>query len=246
MNYSAAAQTGPFGCYVDQPGGVMMSQEHREGTTKVRTLWVEALIGYSVFCALGLLSRYVPAIFFLFVAYGIVFPLVWARLTHSWEAMGFSRRNLGSALVWGVVAGVAWAVYTFIFFRQDRPLPPLWGLQVAIAFPVWLFVMSPFQEFFFRGWLQPRLQNATGKWLGLGITALAFTLWHFFPQLEGTATATLPLSSALGLVSIVLAGLLFGYIFQRTENILAPWLAHAIGGIALVLIGEMSFLQYTP
>jgi membrane protease YdiL (CAAX protease family) len=80
----------------------------------------------------------------------------------------------------------------------------------------------------------------------LGITALAFTLWHFFPQFEGTSTTTLPLSSALGLVSIVVAGLLFGYIFQRTENILAPWLAHAIGGIELVLIGEMSFIQYKP
>jgi hypothetical protein len=25
-----------------------------------------------------------------------VFPLVWAGLTHNWDALGFSRRNLGS------------------------------------------------------------------------------------------------------------------------------------------------------
>jgi membrane protease YdiL (CAAX protease family) len=81
---------------------------------------------------------------------------------------------------------------------------------------------------------------------GLGITSFAFTLWNFFPQLEGTSTTTLPVGSTLGLVSIFLAGLLFGYIYQRTENILVPWLAHAIGGIALVLIGEMSFIQYQP
>lgn len=65
-------------------------------------------------------------------------------------------------------------------------------------------------------------------------------------NMENEHDITLPLSSALGLVSVVVAGLLFGYIFQRTENILAPWLAHAIGGIALVLIGEMSFVQYKP
>jgi membrane protease YdiL (CAAX protease family) len=193
-----------------------------------------------------LVSRFIPVAFVLFVAYGIAFPLAWAGLTHKWEALGFSRRNLSYALVLGVVAGVIWAVYTYIFFRQDSPLPSLWGLQVAIAFPVWLLVMSPFQEFFFRGWLQPRLQTVMGKWIGLGITALAFTLWHFSPQLEGTSTATLPLGSVLGVTSIVVAGLLFGYVFQRTENILAPWLAHAIGGIALVLIGEMSFIQYNP
>ena len=220
----------------------MTSQTHRQDTVKYRNPLVEALIGYGLFCALGLVSRFIPLVFLLFVAYGIVCPLLWARLTHSWRALGFSRRNLSSALVWGLGAGVTWAVYTYIFFRQHSPLPPFWGLQAAIAFPIWLLVMSPFQEFFFRGWLQPRLQAVMGKWVGLGITAFLFTLWHFFPQLEGTSTSTLPLSSVLGLVSIVVAGLLFGYIFQRTENILAPWLAHAIGGIALVLIGEMSFI----
>lgn len=224
----------------------MASQTRHENSMGHRRSLIEALTGYGIFCALGWLSRLVPIVFVLFVAYGIMFPLIWAGHTHNWEALGFSRRNLRSSLIWGVGAGVLWAVYTYIFFRQDRSLPPLWGLQVAIAFPIWLLVMSPFQEFFFRGWLQPRLQAASGKWVGLGITSLAFTLWHFFPQLEGTATATLPLGSALGLVSIVLAGLLFGYIFQRTGNILAPWLAHALGGIALVLIGEMSFIQYTP
>jgi len=206
--------------------------------------FIEALIGYLVFCALGLASRFIPVIFALFVLFGIAFPLVWARLSHNWNAMGFSKRNLFPALMWGLGVGVLWAVYTYLFFRQDNPLPPLWGLQVALAFPIWLLVMSPFQEFFFRGWLQPRLGMVFGKWPGLVITSFAFTLWHFFPQLEGTATATLPLSSTLGVISTFAAGMLFGYLYQKTENILAPWLAHAIGGIALVLIGGMSFIQY--
>jgi membrane protease YdiL (CAAX protease family) len=224
----------------------MTSQTQAQDTARHSRLLVEALIGYGVFCALGLISRFIPTVFVLFVAYGIVFPLIWAGLTRDWSALGFSRRNLSSALTWGLAAGVVWSIYTYLFFRQDRPLPPLWGLQAAIALPLWLLVMSPFQEFFFRGWLQPRLQTLTGKWAGVAITALAFTLWHYFPQFEGTPTATLPLGSPLGLLSIVLAGLLFGYVFDRTENILASWLAHAIGGITLVLIGEMSFIQYVP
>jgi len=205
---------------------------------------VEASIGYLAFCALGLASRFIPVIFALFVLFGIAFPLVWAGLTHTWNAMGFSKRNLLPALMWGLVAGVLWAVYTYLFFRQDNPLQPLWILQVVLALPIWLLVMSPFQEFFFRGWLQPRFGMVFGKWPGLVITSLAFTLWHFFPQLEGTATAMLPLSSPFGILSTFVVGLLFGYIHQRTENIVAPWLAHAIGGIALVLIGGMSFIQY--
>lgn len=207
---------------------------------------IEALIGYGIFCGLGLLSRFLPVVFILFVAYGILFPLIWVWGTRSWRSQGFSRHNPLSALLIGAIAGVIWAAYTILFFRQDNSLPPFWGLQVVIAFPIWLLVMSPFQEFFFRGWLQPRLQLVLGKWGGLGLTTFAFTLWHFFPQLEGTSTSTVPLGSMLGIVSIFLAGLLFGYIFLRTQNILAPWLAHAIGGIALVLIGEMSFIQFIP
>lgn len=219
---------------------------HPEDTMSYRNLLVEAVVGYGVFCALGWVSRFVPAVFVLFVAYGLAFPLIWAGLANNWRVLGFSKHNVSSALIWGIAAGVLWAVYTYAVFRQDGPLPRLWGLQVALAFPIWLLVMSPFQELFFRGWLQPRLQAVMGKWGGLGITAVAFTLWHLFPPLEGTAATTLPLSSPAGLISTVLAGLLFGYIFQRTRNILAPWLAHAIGGIALVLIGRMSFIQYIP
>jgi len=216
---------------------------HKAGSRKPV---VEALIGYGAFCVLGLASRFVPAVFVLFVAYGIVFPLAWAGVTHRWVALGFSRHNLGPALAWGVGAGLVWAAYTYLFFHQEGPLPPLWGLQVAVSLPIWLLLLSPFQEFFFRGWLQPRVQAVAGDWPGLAIAALLFTAWHFFPELEGTATASLPLSSPLGLASTAGLGLLCGYLFQRTGNIIAPWLAHAIGGLALVLIGRMSFIQYVP
>jgi len=207
---------------------------------------IEAVVAYIVFCGLGLLSRFVPSMFLLFVMFGIVFPLAWAIFTRHWRAIGFTKQNFRKALLWGVIAGVVWGIYTYVVFGMDKSLPPLWALQVAIAVPVWFLIMSPFQEFFFRGWLQPRLQLAFGKLVGLVITSLAFTLWHFFPQLESTSTTTLPISSPIGILSTVLAGLLFGYIYQRTENIIAPWVAHALGGIALALIGMMSFIQYTP
>lgn len=207
---------------------------------------LEAVVAYTGFCGIGLISRFVPVVFLLFLAFGITFPILWAKFSKDWGAIGFTKRNLGKALLWGLGTGVVWGGYTCAAFREDQPLPPLWGLQLLVAFPVWLLVMSPFQEFFFRGWLQPRLQVAVGRWWGLVVTSLAFVVWHFFPQLEGTMTTTLPLSSLIGIISIFTAGLLFGYIYQRTDNIVAPWLAHAVGGIVLVLIGRMSFLQYTP
>ena len=209
-------------------------------------LLFEAIVAYASFCSIGLISRFIPAVFLLFLSFGIAFPLLWAKFSKHRGAIGLTKRDLSKALLWGLGTGIVWAAYTYTVFREEKSLPPLWGLQVAIALPIWFFVLSPFQEFFFRGWLQPRFQVTLGKWWGLVVTSLAFTLWHFFPQFEGTMTTTLPLSSPIGIASIFAAGLLFGYIYQRTDSIIAPWLAHALGGIALVLMGRMSFLQYTP
>ncbi len=211
-----------------------------------RRLLIGSLAAYAVFCGLGLISRFLPASFLAFGAFGLVFPLAWAAATRDWAAIGFTGRGRASALLWGAGVGVLWLLYGYVAFRADSPAQPSWllAVQVGVAFPVWLLILSPAQEFFFRGWLQPRLEAVLGRWPGLLAATLAFTLWHFFPPLEGTVTSTLPLSSPLGVASTVVLGLTLGYVYQRTRNILAPWLAHAIAGIGLVLGGTMTFVQY--
>jgi len=102
--------------------------------------------------------------------------------------------------------------------------------------------MSPFQEFLFRGWLQRRFQDALGLWPGLIVTSISFALWHLYPPFE--QAQIVPIMSVSGMLFTTGMGLLFGYIFQRTGNIVAPWLAHALAGLALMLTGSMTFVQY--
>ena len=54
----------------------------------------------------------------------------------------------------------------------------------------------------------------------------------------------MPIASAFGLAFTTAMGLVFGYIFRRTGNIVAPWLAHVLAGLTLVLSGAMTFVQY--
>lgn len=223
-----------------------MESKQRNPRQEAQRHLIEAVIAYAAFCGLSVLSRFFLPVFLLVVVSGIAFPLVWAKLTRDWAAIGFTRRNLAQALLWGLGAGLVSIVYTLVVFREEQSFPPMLGLQLAIGIPIWILIMSPFQEFLFRGWIQPRFQDAMGKWAGLLVTSLCFTLWHFCPPLEGTATSTLPITSVIGILSCFGFGILFGYIFQRTDNIVAPWLAHALAGIALVLMGTMSFIQYTP
>ena len=200
----------------------------------------EALIALVAFCGLSVLSRFVLPVFLLVVVSGIAFPLIWARFTNSWTAIGFTRRNLGQALLWGLGAGVL--LLTIEWFTTDHKIAPFFLLQLAVGIPIWILVMSPFQEFFFRGWLQPRFQDALGLWPGLIVTSICFALWHLCPPFE--QAQIVPIMSISGMLFATGMGILFGYIFQRTGNIVAPWLAHVLAGLALVLTGAMTFVQY--
>lgn len=200
----------------------------------------EALIALVAFCGLSVLSRFVPAVFLLVVVSGIAFPLVWARLTKDWAAVGFTRRRLGQALLWGLGIGLLLAVVAW--FTTEHKTAPFFLLQLAVGIPIWILIMSPFQEFFFRGWLQPRFQDALGLWPGLIVTSISFALWHLCPPFE--QAQIVPIVSVFGMVFTTGMGLLFGYIFQRTGNIVAPWLAHVLAGLTLVLSGAMTFVQY--
>ena len=104
--------------------------------------------------------------------------------------------------------------------------------------------MSPFQEFFFRNWLHPRQQLTFGKPIGLVVSSLAFTFWHFFPPLESSSTTMLQISPP-SYTNYFGSHTLFDYIYQHTRNIVAPWIAHALGEGVLALIGMMNFIQYT-
>jgi len=213
------------------------------GTTRRRL--IEALVAYGIFGGLSILSRCVPPVFALVVVTGIGFPMAWAGLTRDWSEIGFTRRKLGQALLWGLGAGVAGMLYVFLGVKRDAmPSPSMLGVQLAVGIPLAILIISPFQEFFFRGWLQPRLEQALGGRRGLLATSLAFSLWHLFPPFEGTATSTISVSSAGGILTSLGMGLAFGYIFQRTRNIVAPWLAHALMVAATIAVGAMTLVQF--
>ncbi|MDV3222268.1 CPBP family intramembrane glutamic endopeptidase [Intrasporangium sp.] len=207
---------------------------------------LEALLAYAVFSGLSLLSRFVAPVFLLVVVSGIAIPLLWARRTRDWAAIGFTRRNVRPALAWGLAAGAVGAAVTVLMARIDPfPEPVLPGAQLIVGIPLWLLIMSPFQEFFFRGWLQPRLVAVLGVWKGIVVTTVLFAVWHFLAPFQNAPGALLDLTTVISVLTMLGMGLAFGAIFQRTGNIVAPWLGHALMGIALVAVGGMTFLQYS-
>jgi membrane protease YdiL (CAAX protease family) len=200
---------------------------------------VMAVIVFLVFCGLSLLSQVAYLFFGLVTLMGIGFPLASGKVTGNWREMGFTREGLGPALCWGVAGGILTSLIG-VAVLPELAIPPNLGLQLAIGVPMWALVASPFQEFFFRGWLQPQFENTLGNWWGLLLANTCFTLWHYCAPFSGSPV---PLGTPIGALSTFGAGLVYAFVFQRTCNIIAPWLAHLITGITFILVGAMDFTQ---
>jgi len=199
-----------------------------------------ALVVSLVFFGLSILSRRIYSLFGLVVLMGIGFPLAWDGITRKWQSLVFFKRNVWKSLAWGIGAGVISSLIGLCVLR-DLAIPSNLGQQLLIGIPLWLLVISPFQEFFFRGLIQSGLTDKLGKWMGLLIANVCFTAWHYLSPIVDLAP--FPLKSWIGLISTFIAGLVYGYAFQRSENIIAPWLAHTISGVLFMVFGAMDLIQ---
>lgn len=196
-----------------------------------------ALATYLLFCGLSYFSEPDDALFALVTLIGIGFPLAYAKWTGDWVSLGFRKTGVISAMKWGVLGGILSGMIG-VAVLPDWSVPANLGMQLLIGVPLWALIASPFQEFFFRGYLQPIVQARFGDLWGLLLANLGFTLWHYAAPFSGSPV---PLNSLLGFVSTFAAGLIYAYVFQRAKHIIAPWLAHLLTGIIFIVVGAMDF-----
>jgi len=104
-------------------------------------------------------------------------------------------------------------------------------------------VLSPFQELFFRAWLQPRLEGVGGPFNSAVLASLLFMFWHWLPPFSESGDMSLNVISLTGSISTFLLGMACGVAYWRTRRLLAPWLSHTIAGATITALGKVSFLQ---
>lgn len=85
-------------------------------------------------------------------------------------------------------------------------------------------VIAPLEELFWRGAVQPSLGAGRSRTWAVLATTLVFVAFH-------VPTLQLPLISAAAL-----GGLVWGWLRERTDGLLAPVLAHAIWTGAMVVV----------
>jgi len=207
---------------------------------KTRNRIFLSLLVYLGFSGLTYLSNFNDLWLSLVTIGMLLLPPIWAWRIGNRKEMGFTTTNLRNALLWGLAGGLVSAGVGVLVIGKIE-IPPDLPLQLAVAVPMWLLVASPFQEFFFRGWLQSRLEAAMGEWPGLLAALACFTLWHFTLPIFGPQSI-FPMFTLQGILGTIASGLIYSYLFWRTRSLFAPSLAHALAGIAFVVIGAATFL----
>ncbi len=128
----------------------------------------------------------------------------------------------------------------FLSFYLNKPADII-GRVISTV--IWQFIFSGFgEEIRYRGYYQPRINEEFGRkfkflgvefGIGLIIASLLFGLSHVlnpFSPFEGN----FELNWSWGIWTFF-AGLFFGFLKEKTNNIIAPGIAHGFGGVGEAL-----------
>jgi membrane protease YdiL (CAAX protease family) len=135
------------------------------------------------------------------------------------STFGFRRRRALADFGWGILAGAIWraASLGFNYLYEGNVTELGWGLGSWILALVWIPLV---EETFFRGYLGRSFSAHIGRWPGIIIQAILFSL-H-----PGHWTQGWP-----HLASIFIFGILAGWLVERRGSIWPAWGAHAFANI---------------
>ncbi|MFD9947788.1 CPBP family intramembrane glutamic endopeptidase [Nonomuraea sp. NPDC059023] len=198
----------------------------------------QVLVGAAVLMAIaapfaqGLLYHAAKVVFLLAI------PLVAFRLIRGGEP---KARAIPRPVTWlaPLPAVVAWFVLS-----QIGPLaPPPHGelpdmVTLVVLSLLTLLTASVLEEFFYRAWLQTRLEVLYGRWPAIMASSLLFAFMH--------TSRIKPDNPLLGIATIIafqgVFGLLTGYLWSRYRNLWVPVFIHVVTNLVFVqmLLGALT------
>ena len=100
---------------------------------------------------------------------------------------------------------------------------------IPYLIPLVFLLNAPGEELLFRGVIQGRLRERFAAWPAILLTTAAFAPLHI------VALVGSPLAAAMTVTIISIPSVVFGYAYERAENLLVPVLMHALFNSTLFL-----------
>lgn len=147
----------------------------------------------------------------------LLFPIAAVLLRHkSLESLGLTQKNLFRCVELGALAGILLTMgLAPLYLTRLQPTMP-WRLSSLVFFYAVIFILVNVVaiEVFYRGYIQPQLEATIGLAPGLITTSLLCGLDFLEYNIFDPAT-------------IVIAALVFGFLYQKKRSLVAPLTAHA-------------------
>ena len=144
---------------------------------------------------------------------------------------------------------------SLIIAPLSNALDSEYALRGGFLFGLWLIfgntVNSLMEEGLFRGVMVTHFRMRLSFWKTNFIQAFLFGIWHIIWPLKAYLLEQMSIQEAIfasigyifssGIIALVL-----GYLFLKTGNLWAPWLAHTINNTILNLVHTVSSEGYNP
>lgn len=146
-------------------------------------------------------------------------------------AFGFKTKNLRKSLFLGfaffaLLNGLASTIrYVLVYaFTNQMPIQSFDLVLSVSLMPFMTFCVGISEEGLFRGYIQTHLQRFFSSKRAIFIQAALFGVWHFVWNLYPFS----PLDMAMYVATTFFIGLLFGYFYSKTKNLIPLIFAHGL------------------
>ena len=183
------------------------------------------------------------------LGFGLVLLFLWA-VRRGPSAIGLHSRRLGPSLIIGVtvtvLALVAGYGVEFAMLQASGSQPafylgaidPKAGVMGGLLFALWLvvgnFINSSMEEGLYRGVMLRLFRIKLTAWRANWLQAALFGAWHLPWVLKWYQTGRVETGGEIlmalfsNFVPQVVMGLVWGYMYLKTDSLWTPWVAHTI------------------
>lgn len=160
-------------------------------------------------------------------------------------ALGMDFTKVGKSALFGIIVSACMGALVFtaagIYYAtgQGNLFAELGGayyagIGPAIAVLIPVAIVGPFiEEVIFRGILYGSIRGITGVWRGIVLSALIFSSLHFVNGAGGLAELLQTF------VITFTGGVIFAWIYEKSGDVLGPYIVHFLGNAALFLLPKI-------
>ncbi|QHJ69134.1 CPBP family intramembrane glutamic endopeptidase [Planococcus halotolerans] len=198
------------------------------------------LIGPTIMMYIGLyVIENVAATFLLFYGWLLGAPLIGRAFPK--ERMQLSKQGFLLGIVSGVVffvfifGGMIWLHEYLLDVESLRELLVYWGFigPGEIWLVLVLLLLNPvLEEVYWRGYMFEKIRIKGSAAITITVTAAFYTLYHVLTVMQLFEVAY----TLVAVLPVLIAGLFWGYIRERTGSITATIIGHGLGDLGIVCV----------